>query len=1090
MITVPTSAGLADVEDLGVVLMHEHLFVRTETLHWSWPGFGGWNEEAGLIAARDRLAWLKLAGVDAILDMTVPGLGRDPALVARAAEGTGVRVLFATGLFTADVLPFPFQMRGPYGPLDGDDRLLESLFEQDLTEGMAGTGIRAAVLSLVTGPAGMAGDGERLARAVASVAARTGTVVCTQAHAPTRRGLDQLRVFAAHEVPPERVLIGGCSEAPDLDYLQALAAAGAWLGWDGCGQSMDVPLEAQLDMLAELCWRGHGDRVMLSHDRALFSDHWTEAEVATALPGWRHASIHGRVLPGLRDRGVPDDVIDQILAHNPRDFLAMASPATAVAGGGRAGAAPGTGGELERATASLRSGGVTAAPEYPGQVPLVGRERELRVLRRLIAASPLVTVCGPAGTGKTRLLHAMLPILAADYPGGVYLAEVGDLDQPELVTSRVAEAVGAFHDPGVPLPDTLAEALAGRRVLLALDGCESLAGACAALCDRLLAGLPGLRVIAASREPLRAETETAWAIPPLPVPPPDQASAGECALAPAVALMAARAGAGFALDSESDMAAAATISRILGGMPLAMELAAARFPGTGAQAACEAIMARLGRPVAAGPQGALDVVLDWTHGLLSMPAQLLLRRLSVLVGWSLEMAERVCADDVLPAAEVTGLLAELAGAALIVPEPAAPGPARFRMPGAVRDWAAVRLAAAGEADAVRRRLRDYVTRLAGYVSSIGTGQVPAAWPVLPEVVRSSMVDAANIRAVLGWCAEHGDAETGLRICTSLQLPWMIHGAWVEGSSWLDRLGEAGGADAPDSVLGPALAVRAQLALDADDYPRALACGQAGLERCRAAGDGRYTATALDALARVAVQAGRPDDALRYSAEALELTRAPGDRWTRCFALGSQALALAALGRLAEAAEPTRAGLALMEEVDNQFLATVFRLALGNLAWATGDLAGARAHYLAALPVAREVLGAPRAARCLAYLGRIAIGQDDPVQAREYLTESLRLSLDSGSRSGTIRALRAFAALLLREGQPDRAVQVIAAVTTMCEAALQQPPSPRRYLDAAASLGDGEADRLWLAGLELTSRDAAALALQPPVAAPAGSRLSG
>src|SRR5580693_6939281 len=116
MVTVPTSAGDVDVEDLGVVLMHEHVFVRTEALQWGWPGFGGWDEEAGVAAARDRLTWLKRAGVDAIVDMTVPGLGRDPALVTRAAEGTGVRVLFATGLFTTDALPFPFQQRGPGRP--------------------------------------------------------------------------------------------------------------------------------------------------------------------------------------------------------------------------------------------------------------------------------------------------------------------------------------------------------------------------------------------------------------------------------------------------------------------------------------------------------------------------------------------------------------------------------------------------------------------------------------------------------------------------------------------------------------------------------------------------------------------------------------------------------------------------------------------------------------------------------------------------------------------------------------------------------------------------------------------------------------
>lgn len=164
MVTVPTSAGEIGIEELGVVLMHEHVFIRAEALQWGWPGFGGWDEEAEVAAARQRLGRLKQAGVDAIVDVTIPGLGRDPALVTRAAEGTGLKVLFATGYFAPDRLPHPFQFRGPGRLLDGDDRLLESMFERDVTMGIGNTGIRAAVLMVVTGVPGMTEGTERLAR--------------------------------------------------------------------------------------------------------------------------------------------------------------------------------------------------------------------------------------------------------------------------------------------------------------------------------------------------------------------------------------------------------------------------------------------------------------------------------------------------------------------------------------------------------------------------------------------------------------------------------------------------------------------------------------------------------------------------------------------------------------------------------------------------------------------------------------------------------------------------------------------------------------------------------------------------------------
>ena len=147
---VPTTAGEIDVDDLGPVLMHEHVFIRTETLQQGWPGFGGWDTEAEVVAARERLGRLSQAGVGAILDMTVPGLYRDPALVARAAEGTGLKVMFATGYYTYDNLPFPFHYRGRGKILDDEDRTLESLFERDVTTGIGDTGFRAAVLKIVT----------------------------------------------------------------------------------------------------------------------------------------------------------------------------------------------------------------------------------------------------------------------------------------------------------------------------------------------------------------------------------------------------------------------------------------------------------------------------------------------------------------------------------------------------------------------------------------------------------------------------------------------------------------------------------------------------------------------------------------------------------------------------------------------------------------------------------------------------------------------------------------------------------------------------------------------------------------------------
>ena len=318
---VPTTAGEIDVDDLGPVLMHEHVFIRTETLQQGWPGFGGWVTETEVAAARERLSRLSQAGVGAILDMTVPGLYRDPALVARAAEGTGLKVMFATGYYTYDNLPFPFQYRGRGKIIDDGDRMLESLFERDVTTGIGDTGFRAAVLKIVTDEPGMTPDVERLAIAVANVHARTGTPVCTHAHAPTRRGLEQQQILAARGADLGRVMIGHSNECTDLGYLEQIIDNGSYIGWYRCGLAVAVPLAGQLDILARLCERGYAGRIMLSHDKASFIDWFTNAEQDFALPDWHFGYIHSALLPGLRERGVTQEQIEQMLVRNPREFF-------------------------------------------------------------------------------------------------------------------------------------------------------------------------------------------------------------------------------------------------------------------------------------------------------------------------------------------------------------------------------------------------------------------------------------------------------------------------------------------------------------------------------------------------------------------------------------------------------------------------------------------------------------------------------------------------------------------------------------------------------------------------------------------------
>jgi predicted ATPase len=720
-----------------------------------------------------------------------------------------------------------------------------------------------------------------------------------------------------------------------------------------------------------------------------------------------------------------------------------------------------------------------------------GRDAEVGELRKLAQPGRAVTLHGPAGIGKTCLLRRLAHDLAPDYPDGAVVVAVADLREPALLPARVAAAVGVTEEPGVPLPQTLGYALHGRRLLLALDGCEHVAGACAALCQDLLASAPGLAVLAASREALRLADGTGWPVPPLGLPPDGTGQPGPAAGHDAVRLftrLAEAAAPGFAL-SEVNCAAVVAVCRALAGVPLGIELAAARLRSAAIGQIADGLCRGLGPSASDGPAGpdpgqALAAALDWSQDQLSPDEQVLLRRLSVFAGWSLEMAERVCADRRLPATRINGLLAGLARQALIEAQPNARGGQRWRMAGAVREYAAARLARSGEAAALHRRLRDYVLHVGDYFLTIELAQVPAHDRSRTQLFRRYRTDADNVRAVLRWCLDQGDIEAGLRMCTAFGAYWLAGNALAEGDHWFSAFLAADQSGVPASVRGPALSAGAWLV---SGRKRAKWAAE-GLAGCRASGNRLFTSAALTLLVRVEMAAGNPAKALEYGRDSVENARRCGDKWSQAVALNGQATAEAALGQLGRARDSAAAAVALMLEIDHRWGAARTMLGLADLERGLGNLDAARGHLLTALDELRRVKVDPELVRCLAALGRVSLQQGSAEEARDYLTEGMRAALDSGNRSGIVGTLRRFAALTVAEGRPDRAVLLAAAATALSRrdraGAAGSPPEgvparARRYLDAAASLGEAEVARLWAAGLRLAPADAAEIALAPP-----------
>ena len=324
MRTVPTFSGNVDAADLGVTLMHEHVFVLTPELQEAFPGFMGFDEETAIADAQKRLTELKNSGVDTIVDLTAPGLGRNVKRAARAVEGTGLNVIACTGYYTYDHLPYPMNYVGPgkFVVDDPDDDFLVGLFVNDVENGIQGTDIKAGILKCCTDEPGVTPDVDRILRAVAKTHLRTDVPISTHTHAPSRRGLDQQRVFKEEGVDLGRVVIGHSNEASDVDYLIEVIDNGSYIGYDRCGLDLSVDLDRQVEMLAELCERGYVGRIVLSHDRHCTSDWFPEDRVRELLPNWTHEYVRGDMVDALKQRGVTDAQVQAMLVDNPRAIFA------------------------------------------------------------------------------------------------------------------------------------------------------------------------------------------------------------------------------------------------------------------------------------------------------------------------------------------------------------------------------------------------------------------------------------------------------------------------------------------------------------------------------------------------------------------------------------------------------------------------------------------------------------------------------------------------------------------------------------------------------------------------------------------------
>jgi predicted ATPase/class 3 adenylate cyclase/DNA-binding CsgD family transcriptional regulator len=596
----------------------------------------------------------------------------------------------------------------------------------------------------------------------------------------------------------------------------------------------------------------------------------------------------------------------------------------------------------------------------------IGREAEITEVHRLLADNRLVTLTGAGGAGKTRLAVQVAAELLGEFPAGVWLVDLAPLTDPTVVPVAVSRTVGLPDEPGRSTIDTVIGFVADHHVLVLLDNCEHLLDACSVLIEELLRACPALIILATSREPIGVPGEATWRVPSL-------ALADEAI--DLFADRAQRARPDFVITADNADAVAEICHR-LDGIPLAIELAAARVRAFSPAEIVAGLHDRFrlltgGARTAVRRQQTLRASVDWSHALLTEPERTLFRRLAAFAGsFDLDAARAVGAGDGLEDHQVLDQLALLVDKSLVAVEESQSA-TRYRLLETVRQYALEKLGESGEADTVRTRHRDHYTALAGLLDTPGAGEHR-------HHLEQVDLDIDNLRAAFQWSRELSDTAAALQLASSLQPLWLSRCRMREGLTWLDTALDDQ-ADRPDTVPPP---IRARALADTavlevwtgmGASPRGVEQANEAVALARHLDDPALLARALTAVGCAAgyrADVGRP-----YFAEAISLARQANDSWTLAQILGWQSFAEFVSGDPTGARTIGEEGLAVADACGNEFISRQCRTWLASALITQGELAAARAMFrelIAEAETARnpmwQFFGLAQLGQALAYLG--------------------------------------------------------------------------------------------------------------------------
>jgi predicted ATPase/uncharacterized protein HemY len=711
-------------------------------------------------------------------------------------------------------------------------------------------------------------------------------------------------------------------------------------------------------------------------------------------------------------------------------------------------------------------------PEAPGgppnnlpeqSKPLVGREKELAAVAELITSEGvrLLTLTGPGGTGKTRLSLEVAARVLSAFPDGTYFVPLAPLRDPQLVPSTIAQTIGLKERDGTtPLLDMLKAYLKSKRMLLLLDNFEQVVEA-APIVSQLLEAAGQLKVVVTSRAVLRLSAEQEFPVPPLELPDPRRLPRLEVlAKYEAITLFVQRAQVAkpyFALTAENAPAVTEICVR-LDGLPLAIELAAARVKILTPQAMLERLSSRLqllvgGARDLPARQQTLRGALDWSHDLLSASEQALFRRLSVFRGgctleaaeavWEMRSEEfgtrsdgeerrKITPGSGLPMPQLIDDLESLVDKSLLRQETGKDGEQRFWMLETIREYAQEWLAKKGEEEAVHLRHAEYYLALAKQAGPKLVGPEQLVWLDRLEEEHD------NFRGALEWLATgSGDlaarkTEMGLQLAGTLGRFWQARGYVTEGR---ERLATALGNAAVDQFLTDrvrALYSAAQLAFIQSDFEVVRSFYEDILDISREREDRPRIALALNGLGNVAYRQGDYEAAGRFYEESLAIKRELGAKDEIAYSLNNLGNIAQHRGDYAQARELFEESLATLRDLGDRLGVTTVLNNLGDVAFVQEDYAGARQFYEESLGLERELKNKEGIAFELANIGKVALRDGDHARARALLEESLVMRTELGDRVGIAKCLIGLAEAERIQNRPERGAELLGAADALLE----------------------------------------------------------